>query len=134
MQKILPEAVDVRGSEKFTEKERKLSDFAEGKIRILITKPEIAGFGLNFQHCRSTIFVGVTYSFEKTYQALRRFWRYGQTHDVTAYMIVAESEGEIMKTLQVKQTAHREMQKAMNEAMKESGLVATDHRGMKLEQ
>ena len=84
---------------------------------------------MNWQHCHKTAFIGVTYSFEKLYQALRRFWRFGQTQPVDVYLIYAESEGNIMKTLHDKQLAHTEMQQAMNEAQKENGLaLETDHR------
>lgn len=109
-------------------KERKLSEFSDGKAKIIITKSEIAGFGLNWQHCHKMVFVGVTYSFEKTYQALRRSWRFGQKENVTAYMISADSEGEVVKTLKIKEGQHKEMQLAMNAAMKANGLGKTDHR------
>lgn len=83
---------------------------------------------MNFQHCSKQVFVGLTYSFEATYQALRRSWRFGQTKPVDAYLIYAESEGNILSTLQTKQAAHEEMQRAMNEAMRENGLVRDDER------
>lgn len=133
LQGLFPDAVEVRGSDSIKEKERKLSAFTDGHARIIITKSDIAGFGLNWQHCSNMAFIGVTYSFEKTYQALRRSWRFGQKSNVTAWMVTAESEGEILKTLEVKQKAHREMQRAMNEAMKENGLGITDHRAVKMD-
>jgi len=119
---MVPEAVEVRGSESIAAKERKLRSFSEGESRVIITKPDIAGFGLNWQHCHQQVFVGVSYSFEKTYQALRRSWRFGQRLPVQAHLIYAESEGNIMETLQTKQEAHRVMQESMNAAMGESGL------------
>lgn len=126
---LLPEAVEVRGAESVAAKEAKLTAFGDGSERILITKPDIAGFGLNYQHCHNQVFVGVTYSFEKTYQALRRSWRFGQQRPVTAHLIYAESEGNIHKTLESKRKAHATMQHAMNAAMLESGLGhETDHR------
>ncbi len=129
LQCLFPEAVEVRGSDSVTAKEDKLRSFSDGNARVIITKPDIAGFGLNWQHCPNQIFVGVTYSFEKTYQALRRSWRFGQTRPVHAYMIYAESEGNIMETLEQKRGAHAEMQRAMNEAMAKNGLSLTaDHR------
>lgn len=90
--------------------------------RILISKSDILGWGLNFQHCSNQIFVGVTYSFEKTYQSLRRSWRFGQKETVNAFMIYAETEGDIIKTLNIKQKKHREMQVKMNEAARMYGL------------
>lgn len=128
LKELLPKAVEVRGSESVKEKERKLSAFSNGETKQIITKSDIAGFGLNWQHCNKMIFVGVTYSFEKTYQALRRSWRFGQTKDVNAYMITAESEGEVLKTLQEKELLHQEMQASMNKAMRVHGLAKTDHR------
>jgi DNA modification methylase/superfamily II DNA or RNA helicase len=129
LQKIIPQSVDVRGSDSVKEKERKLSAFTNGEIRILITKASIAGFGMNWQHCNHTILVSATYSFEKTYQALRRFWRFGQKLTVYVWMIVAESEGEIQKALEVKQKQHKEMQTAMSEAMKVNGLDSSNGKG-----
>jgi len=123
LRKALPSAVEVRGSDTFAAKEKRLSAFSDREVNQIITKPEIAGFGLNWQHCANMAFVGVTYSFEKTYQALRRSWRFGQTRPVNAHMIYAESEGNIRKALQDKQIAHVEMQTKMNHAMREHGLV-----------
>jgi DNA modification methylase len=131
--KLFPNSVEVRGSDSLKEKECKLNAFTSGEAEIIITKPDIAGFGLNWQHCNNMAFVGITYSFEKTYQALRRSWRFGQKKDVNAWMITSESEGEIMKSLTVKQNAHREMQRAMNEAMKTNGFGLTDHRAVKID-
>jgi DNA modification methylase len=126
---LFPEAVEVRGSDTIKAKEERLTAFSEGRAQIIITKSDIAGFGLNWQHCHNQVFVGVTYSFEKTYQALRRSWRFGQTQPVDAYLIYAESEGNIAATLAEKREAHREMQRAMNAAMGEHGLArGLDHR------
>ncbi len=119
---LFPEAVEVRGSDSLADKEERLIAFAEGRVPKLITKADIAGFGLNLQNCCKQAFVGVTYSFEKTYQALRRSWRFGQQHPVDAYLIYAESEGNIMQAIRSKQAAHAEMQAAMTEAMHEVGL------------
>lgn len=119
---IFSDAVEVRGSDTIRQKEERLQAFSDGVVKKIITKPDIAGFGLNWQHCHNQAFVGVTYSFEKTYQALRRSWRFGQTRPVNAHMIYAESEGNLMQTLRVKQLAHQQMQLGMNEAMRERGL------------
>ncbi len=122
----LPDAKEVRGSDKH--KEEKLKAFSNEEYQVIITKPDIAGFGLNWQHCFNQVFVGVSYSFEKTYQALRRSYRFGQKSAVNAYMIYAETEGNIMVTLKEKQEAFKVMQGAMNKAMSEHGLIRdTDH-------
>jgi len=133
LKRLFPKATEVRGSDSIREKERKLIEFSEGRARQIITKPDIAGFGLNWQHCSRQVFVGVTYSFEKTYQALRRSWRFGQTRPVDAYLIYAETEGNVRQTLAEKREAHRQMQSAMNEAMRENGLEGiTNERGHRL--
>lgn len=119
-------AVEVRGSDK--RKEEKLKAFSNQEYQVIITKPDIAGFGLNWQHCSNQVFVGVSYSFEKTYQALRRSYRFGQQNPVHAYLIYAETEGNIMVTLKEKQQAFTIMQGEMNTAMRDNGLFRdADH-------
>lgn len=126
LKKALPSAMEVRGTETGDRKEKKLMAFSEGRERLLITKPEIAGFGLNWQHCADMVFVGVSFSFEKTYQALRRSYRFGQTRPVNAHMIYAESEGNVLTVLKQKQAAFGVMQAKMNAAMREHGLFRQD--------
>ena len=116
-------AFSIRGSDPVRKKEDLHARWLRGERPVLISKSDIFGWGMNWQHCHNQVFVGVTYSFEKTYQALRRSWRFGQTQPVNAYMIYAESEGNIIKTLSEKQEAHRAMQSAMNEAMRENGMA-----------
>lgn len=129
LKKLLPEAVEVRGSDTPERKEDKLNSFTDGRKRVIITKPDIAGFGLNWQHCPNMAFVGVTYSFEKLYQALRRAWRFGQTRPVNAYLVYAESEGNVLQTIRAKQAAHAEMQVKMNVATRAHGALGlADHR------
>ena len=71
------------------------SDFADGEIRVLITKPSIASFGLNWQHCARMAFVGLSDSYEPYYQAIRRCYRYGQTRVVRAHIVLSEFESQI---------------------------------------
>jgi superfamily II DNA or RNA helicase len=99
----IPDAVEIRGSDDATAKERALADFAAGRIRVLVTKPKIAGFGLNWQHCRRVGFVGVTDSFESYYQAIRRCWRFGQQREVHAYLFCSELEGAVRANLERKE-------------------------------
>jgi superfamily II DNA/RNA helicase len=127
LQRLLPEAVEVRGSQSVTEKERRLRAFSDGTARIIITKPDIAGLGLNWQHASRVVFTGLTYSFEKFYQALRRCYRFGQRQDVYVHLVVAETEGDILSTIQTKEAEHREMQRAMNAAMRATGLLHERH-------
>lgn len=87
--------------------------------RILISKSEIFGFGMNFQACHNMIFVGMDYSYEKFYQAVRRCWRYGQVESVSAYLLCTDMEWRLFDSLSKKQAAHVEMQNEMIAMMKE---------------
>lgn len=109
----IKEAVDVRGNDSATHKERALRDFTDGKIRVLVTKPDIAGFGLNWQHCARVAFVGATYSFESYYQAIRRCWRFGQDRPVNCHVVMAATEEAIWTTVARKQSDHLKMQESM---------------------
>ncbi len=113
---IIPDAIEVRGNESPEAKERKLDEFTDGKARVIITKPGIAGHGLNWQHCANVAFVGLSYSFEEFYQALRRSYRFGQTRIVNAYIVQARTEGAILQTIQRKIKQHEAMQKQMKQA------------------
>lgn len=105
----IPDAVEVRGPEKPADKERKLIDFTEGRARVLVTKPRIAGYGLNWQHCARTAFVGLSYSFEQLYQALGRVHRFGQAREVEAWIVAAETEGAIWEVVRRKQAEHERL-------------------------
>ena len=101
--KLIPESINLHGGLKESEKERILVDFSDGKIRTLITKPSLAGFGMNWQHCADTGFVGLNDSFEQFYQAVRRFWRFGQTRPVNAHIIASELEGATVANIKRKE-------------------------------
>jgi hypothetical protein len=101
--RAIPGAVELRGSDDDDAKERKLADFTEGRIRVLVTKSSIAGFGMNWQHCCDTGFVGLNDSFEQVFQAVRRFWRFGQTKPVHVHFIAAETEGAVVANLRRKE-------------------------------
>lgn len=109
----IPGAVEVRGSDKEDDKAAKLEAFSRGDIRVLITKPRIAGFGMNWQHCADTGFVGLNDSFEQVYQAVRRFWRFGQARPVTAHFIAASTEGAVLANLRRKEAEAERMGAAM---------------------
>jgi hypothetical protein len=115
--KAIPGAVEVRGSDDDDDKERKVLDFVEGRIRILVSKPSMTGFGLNLQHCADTAFVGLNDSFEQVFQAIRRFWRFGQTKPVTAHFIASELEGAVVANLRRKEADAERMAAAMVEHM-----------------
>ena len=115
----IPDAVEVRGSEKLEAKESKIMAFALGNARVLISKPSICGLGMNFQHCRNVAFVGLSYSYEDLYQAIRRSYRFGQKQEVNVYIVTAETEGSIVATIQRKMDAHVQMQQQMFQASRE---------------
>lgn len=115
----IQDAIEVRGSDTPERKQKALADFSEGRSRIIITKPSIAGFGLNWQHCRNVAFVGLSYSFEDFYQALRRSYRFGQTREVNAYIVQAQTEGAILRAIETKINQHKTMQENMKLAAKE---------------
>jgi len=110
---LIPTAVEVRGSETPASKERKIDSFTNGEVRVIISKPSICGLGLNWQHCRNVAFVGLSYSFEDFYQALRRSYRFGQTKEVNAYIIQARTEGAILQSINRKIEQHKTMQEKM---------------------
>jgi hypothetical protein len=99
------DAVEVRGSMTADEKERALEDFAKRGRRVLVSKPSICGFGLNWQHCCNIAFVGVTDSWESYYQAIRRCWRFGQKREVRVHVFASELEGNVVANLKRKDEA-----------------------------
>ena len=110
--------VEVRGSMSADQKERGLDAFADGEARVMVTKPSVAGFGLNWQHCARTVFVGRSFSYESWYQAVRRFWRFGQTREVQVHLVVAEGEDSIARVIDRKADDHSSMKTAMRAAMR----------------
>jgi hypothetical protein len=111
--KRIADAVEVRGSQTSKQKEQAANGFIDGSIRVLISKSGIFGYGMNWQHCRNVAFVGLSYSFEDFYQALRRTYRFGQHREVNAYIVQASTEDRILRTVQKKIEQHQEMQKQM---------------------
>ena len=118
----------VSGSDTEDEKEASILGWLDGERPILLTKPSICGFGLNFQCCQNTIFVGLNDSFEQVYQAIRRFWRFGQTMPVNVHFIAAETEGAVVANLRRKEADAERMAAAMVAHM--ADLSAQNVRGM----
>lgn len=110
----IPGAVEIRGADDADEKERRLAEFAAGRIRVLVTKPSIAGFGLNWQHCARMAFVGVTDSFESYYQAVRRCWRFGQKRDVHVHVFASSAEGAVVANLKRKERDAMQMAESLS--------------------
>lgn len=123
--------VEVRGSHTAERKEDALQAFDDGSARVLITKPSVCGFGLNWQHCARTVFVGRSFSYEAWYQAVRRFWRFGQNRAVECYVVVAEGEDAIARAIDRKSNDHATMKAAMAKAMRrareQSATVKADY-------
>lgn len=106
----IPDAVVVTGSDTDEHKRDAMLGFAAGKYRVLVTKPRIGGFGMNWQNCHRMAFVGLSDSYEALYQATRRCWRFGQKHDVEAHIITSPAEGAVLDNVTRKEREHREMQ------------------------
>jgi hypothetical protein len=108
----------VTGSDSIEEKTRRMMAFTHGEIRVLVTKPSIAGFGMNWQHCCNVAFVGLSDSYEEFYQAIRRCWRFGQTREVNCHIITASTEGAVVGNIKRKEqdavTMAQEMVKHMH--------------------
>jgi superfamily II DNA or RNA helicase len=119
---------EVRGSDSDEHKELMLLGFADGSVTRLLTKPSLAGFGMNWQACHNMIFVGMDYSYEKFYQAVRRCWRYGQTQPVNAYLLATDMEWRLFDALAKKQASHTQMQTEMIAMMKEEYVELTNQR------
>lgn len=114
---LIPEAVEVRGSMSAEVKEERLTAFGTGQTRILISKASIAGFGLNWQHCARMAFVGLSFSYESFYQAVRRCWRFGQKRSVHVHVACADTEEAIWSVVARKAGDHEAMKREMVAAM-----------------
>lgn len=110
-------AVEITGSHSMDEKEKRLAAFADGGIRILVSKPSICGFGLNWQHCADMVFVGLSDSYEQLYQAVRRCWRFGQKSEVNAHIVVADTEGQVLENIARKDRDSEAMARMMTDNM-----------------
>lgn len=119
LKKLIPDAVEVKGSDKSEYKEKSIIDFIEGKTKVLISKAKIFGFGINAQYvCNNTVFVGLNYSMEMLLQAVKRIHRFGQKKDVNAYLVYTEREGDVLRILKEKEqnfdNMHKELKKLIN--------------------
>jgi hypothetical protein len=114
--KGINDCVEVVGSDDPDEKEAKLDAFSRGDVRAIVTKPSIAGFGLNWQHCNHVVFASLSYSYEQYYQAVRRSWRFGQKRPVHVDVVIADSEQGIWRTVREKMGDHEGMKTAMRGA------------------
>jgi DNA modification methylase len=114
----IPDAVEIRGSDTIPEKEAALAAFASGAARVIVTKPTITGFGLNWQHCAHVAFVGLSDSWEQYYQAVRRCWRFGQKRPVSVHVVIAETEGAVVENIRRKDAQAVAMAESIVEHMR----------------
>lgn len=120
LKKLLPDAIEVKGSDSNEWKESKLLGFANNEFRILITKTKIASFGMNYQNCHNQIFASLDFSFEGLYQAIRRSYRFGQEHEVNIYLITTDTMTNVIKSINRKQKQFEIMQDEMSNAVNEN--------------
>jgi len=132
---VTKDLVSVRGSDSIEKKEDGLLGFTHGKYKNIVSKPSIAGMGLNWQHAHNQVFVGIDDSFEKFYQAIRRQWRFGQNEQVNVHIIITDVEGHVKDNLERKQRQHDEMseqmvkhmQKMMQKEIRGAGVEKTNY-------
>jgi hypothetical protein len=117
LRKMIPDAVEVKGSDSVEYKEDKLLGFAQNKFRVLITKSKIAQFGLNYQNCHNQIFASLDFSFEALYQSIRRSYRFGQEHAVNIYLLTTDTMQNVIQSIKNKQSQFEQMQEAMTKAI-----------------
>lgn len=111
--RLIPDAVEVRGSDPIEHKEDAMLGFADGKYRVIVTKPSICGFGMNWQHCSDMVFCGLSNSYEQYYQAIRRCYRFGQTRRVNVHIVVSDLEGKIVENVMRKKDDASDMEVEM---------------------
>lgn len=114
---MIPGAKEVRGDMKPEEKEALLLGFVDGDFRAIVTKPKLAGFGVNWQHCAHAVFASISFSYEQHYQAVRRSHRFGQTERVRNDIVISDTEKTIWDAINVKGKKHDEMKRRMSDAM-----------------
>lgn len=119
LKSLIDNAVEIRGSDKASHKTGSMLNFSDELIKCLVTKPSIAGFGMNWQQCNNMIFVGLSDSYEKYYQAVRRCYRFGQKNEVNVYIIISAKEGAVKANIERKQEDAKKMQDSMIKLTKE---------------
>ena len=113
LKKLIPDAIEVKGSDSNEFKKKHLIGFAKNEFRVLITKSKIAAFGLNYQNCRNQIFASLDFSFESLYQSIRRSYRFGQKEAVNIYVITTDTMTNVIESINRKQKQFEEMQSEM---------------------
>ena len=132
LRKAIPGCVEVKGSDTPEHKEKSMLDFAAGKIKCMVSKPSICGFGMNFQICHNMAFVGLSDSFEQYFQAVRRCWRFGQKHPVDVHVITSEAECAVVDNIKRKEREAAVMIASMVEHTR-SFVMDNIHKSVKLD-
>lgn len=127
LRKLLPDAIEVKGSDSNEFKKQKLIGFANNEFRILITKSKIASMGLNYQNCRNQIFASLDFSFESLYQSIRRSYRFGQKNEVNIYLITTDTMQNVRESISQKQKQFEIMQNEMSSTINESEFSKNDY-------
>jgi hypothetical protein len=127
LKRKINDCVEVKGSDEPEFKADSAIAFANGEIHALVSKPSIFGFGSNFQSCHNMIFCGLSDSYERFYQAIRRCWRFGQKKPVDVYIILSEKEMNVLDNITRKQKQMDEMQKRMTALMRDVTLAEIRH-------
>lgn len=123
LRRAIPGSYEVKGSDTDQHKEDGMIGFSKGNVKVLVSKPSICGFGMNWQNCNRIIFCGLSDSYEQFYQAIRRCWRFGQKSQVDVYVIIGDAEMSVLNNIKKKQNNHdlmsAEMSKTINAVTKE---------------
>lgn len=120
LKRLIPDSLEVKGSDSSDYKEKTLLAFANNEFRVLITKTKIAQYGLNYQNCRNQIFASLDFSFEGLYQGIRRSYRFGQKKEVNIYLITTDTMANVKSSINKKQEQFKIMQEEMSKAINEN--------------
>lgn len=116
---LIPGAIQVAGSDAREDKESRMLGFSAGRVRVMVSKPSIAGYGMNWQHCPNVVFLGLSDSYEQFYQAIRRCWRFGQKKPVNCYIVTSSQEGAVTENIKRKEKDAAKMAEEMVNNMHE---------------
>lgn len=131
LKKAIPNGYEIKGSDSPEYKEKGMTGFSEGNVKILISKPSICGFGMNWQNCNNMIFCGLSDSYEQFYQAIRRCWRFGQTKEVNVYVVISDKETNMLDNIKRKEVLHQKMSKNMIEIMSAMTIAELNNKAYK---
>lgn len=123
-----PTVVNIQGSDTNEYKSRMMLGFAYGKVAEIVSKPKIAGLGMNWQNCNKVIFLGLSDSYEQFYQAVRRFYRFGQKNKVHVWIVTADTEGAVVANIRRKEEDANRMYSEMVQYMNTENRIAVSGR------